>query len=249
MIELSTTSWCVAIVCAALIGFSKTGIPGGGIIITPLMVTVLPAKTAVGFVLPMLILGDIIAIIYWRRHAVWKQLIRLIPWTFVGIILGYLLIERITNQQLMPVIGGIILGMITLGWWQNRLRMESVPRQWYFAGFIGILAGTTSMLAHAAGPIMMIYLLAMRFDKKQFIGTNAWFFWMLNLSKMPFTGKLDLIDKASLLTNISLLPAIIAGAVLGIFLVHRLPQKAFDLTIKIIAITIAIYLCLSPLLR
>lgn len=247
MIELSAIGWCVAIFCAALIGFSKTGIPGGGILVTPLMITVLPAKDANGFILPMLALADIMAIIYWRRHAGWKQLIRLLPWTFAGVIAGYFCMERITDKQLMPIVGVIVLTMLTVSWLQNRRELTHVPDYWWFAGIIGILAGTTSMLAHAAGPIMMIYLIAMHFDKKQFVGTNAWFFWILNLSKMPFTGKLDLINKTSLLTNFALLPAIILGGLLGIYLIHRIPQKTFDHVIKFLALSVAVYLCLSPL--
>jgi len=101
------------------------------------------------------------------------------------------------------------------------------------------------MMANAAGPIMTLYLLAMRFDKERFIGTQAWLFLALNLSKLPLSGRLGLVTARSLQANLLVLPAIAAGGLLGIALVHRIPQKAFDVVVRITAIVAAAYLCVS----
>ncbi|MCK5270959.1 MAG: sulfite exporter TauE/SafE family protein [Sedimentisphaerales bacterium] len=246
MPELSSISWAVVIACAVMIGFSKTGIPGAGILVAPLMAMVMPAKESTGFVLPMLAVADIMAIIYWRRHVAWANLLRLLPWTMVGVIVGYLIMGKITNEQLMPIIGVIVLALITVTWWRNRKPdQKNVPTYWWFAGGIGILAGSTSMMANAAGPVMIIYLLAMKSEKKEFVGTAAWFFWILNLTKMPFSSKLGLISQQSLTTNLTMIPCLILGGLLGIYLVHRIPQGPFNALVKILAVLAAVILCVK----
>ncbi len=246
MLELGSISWAVVIACAVMIGFSKTGIPGAGILVAPLMAMVMPAKESTGFVLPMLAVADIMAIIYWRRHVAWTNLLRLLPWTMVGVIVGYLIMRKITNEQLMPIIGVIVLALITVTWWRSKKPdPKNIPTYWWFAGGIGILAGGTSMMANAAGPVMIIYLLAMKSEKKEFVGTAAWFFWLLNLTKMPFSSKLGLISQQSLTTNLTMVPCLILGGLLGIYLVHRIPQGPFNALMKTLAVLAAVILCVK----
>lgn len=246
MLDLTQFQWSLAIVGATFIGISKTGLPGLGILIVPLMALMLPARESTGFVLPMLAMADIIAILYWRRHVNWRQLGRLLPWTWAGVIAGAQGMEHITNDQLKPMIGVLVLVLTAGSWLRERLvSNESIPKHWLFAALIGILAGSTSMLANAAGPIMIIYLVAMRFQKREFIGTQAWFFWILNLSKIPFSQGQGLITMQSFLTNLSLLPCIIVGAALGIHLANRLPEAVFALIVRLLALMAAIGLCVQ----
>ena len=248
MLEFSTIEWAIVILCALLIGFSKTGIPGTGILMVPLMAMVMPAKQSTGFVLPMLAMADIMAIIYWRRHVEARHLIRLLPWAWLGVIIGAVCLRYISNAQLKPTIGAIVLVLIIGSWIRERLVDDAqIPTHWFFAALMGVLAGSTSMMANAAGPVMILYLMAMRLAKREFIGTGAWFFWILNLSKLPFSSKLDLINGPSLVTNLSLLPVLLLGGILGIFLVQRVPQKAFDFIVKFLAMASALYLCVSRL--
>ena len=250
MVQFDAASWVIIVLCAFMIGFSKAGIMGAGALVVPLLASIMPARESTGFLLPMLSIGDIIAIMYWHQHVVWSRLIRLMPWTLVGVFAGYLCLGRITNELLMPVIGVIVLILIALHLWQlNRPGYQSkIPRNWWFAAVMGILAGGTSMLANAAGPIMVIYLLAMRLEKEEFIGTAACFFLLLNLSKMPFSSRLDLITQASLMANLVVAPCIVLGAVFGIMAVHRIPQRAFDTLMQGVTALIALYLCIRPLL-
>jgi len=248
MLELNTAGWVTIIFCAMVIGFSKTAIIGTGILVVPLLALVMPARESTGFLLPMLAMGDIMAIIYWRQHVNWHRLIRLLPWTFIGVVVGFLCMGHISNIALMPIIGATVLVMVAITLWRNYLHGDEkkIPTAWPFAAFMGILAGTTSMLANAAGPVMTIYCLAMRFEKKLLIGTIAWFFWILNLSKMPFSFGLNLINKQSLLTDLALVPFVAIGAIAGVLLVHRIPQKAFNNIIMVLAGLAAIFLCVKP---
>ena len=245
MLDFSVIQWTVVISAALMIGFSKTGVPGTGILIPPLMASVMPAKASTGFVLPMLAMADIMAIVYWRRHVEWRHLFRLLPWTWLGVIMGFLLMGQITDDQLKRFIGVLVLGLLGLAWFRvTNVNNDHIPHHWLFAAFIGLLAGSTSMLANAAGPVMIIYLVAMRLPKNEFIGTRAWFFWILNLSKMPFSANLDLMNASSLLTNLALVPCLVIGGLLGIALVNVIPQRAFDRIVKLLALAAALYLCL-----
>jgi hypothetical protein len=246
MLEFDVFRWIVVGICAGLIGFSKMGIPGAGVLVVPMLASIMPARESTGFLLPILCLADIMAILLWRKHVEWKQLIKLIPWAVVGIIAGYFCLGIISNELLMPVIGGIVLILIGVTTWRNsRLGKDKpIPTSRWFAGIMGILAGGTSMLANGAGPVMTIYLLAMRLDKKEFVGTTAWFFWTINLIKLPFSANLGLINQQSLLTDLALIPCIIVGGFLGFLLVHRIHQKLFNTVVTILAAATALYLCI-----
>jgi len=190
------------------------------------------------------------AVIYWRRHVQWRHLLRLLPWTLFGIFAGYYILGDVKDRHLMGIIGIIILALICLTTWQNSRygRGRSIPTNLGFAAFMGILAGVTTMMANAAGPVMVIYLLAMKFDKKGFIGTSAWFFWTVNLIKIPLMHDLGLITRASILTDLALLPAILLGGFLGIRMVNHIPQKGFNAVVTLLAIIAAVHLCIKGFL-
>lgn len=243
MLDLTHLQWAVAIICALMIGFTKAGIPGSGILVPLLAASIMPAKESTGFVLPMLIMADIFAIIYWRRYVEWKQLMRLLPWSWLGIFSGFLGMSYISNTYLRGFIGILVLVLIGVSWLREKFfPNDTIPEHWLFAAVLGVLAGSTSMMANAAGPVMVIYLVAMRLSKKSFIGTSAWFFWLINLSKLPFSSRLDLMSLQSLHTNLLLLPFIIVGGGIGIFMVHRISQKVFTVSVQVLAVCGALFL-------
>ncbi|HOJ31041.1 MAG TPA: sulfite exporter TauE/SafE family protein [bacterium] len=236
--NLSIWGWCLLSLAGIFIGVSKTGIPGLGMLSVAMAALVIPARLSTGVILPMLILGDVFAVAYYRRHARWRYLIKLIPYAAAGIILGYLALGKMTDQQLRPMIGFIVLLLL----WLNEadiLNRFNIPERWWFAAAIGLSAGFTTMIANAAGSIMIIYLLAMRLPKQEFIGTAAWYFFLLNWFKVPFSASLGLINPDSLLLNLKVSPAIIVGAISGIYLVKIIPQKMFENIIKILTVIAA----------
>jgi len=239
--DLNTTQWAVAVVSALMIGMAKTGLPGVGILCVPLMAMILPSKASTGIVLPMLIFADVFAVGYYHRHAVWPHLVRLMPWALAGIILGYFIMGQISDAQLKPIIGIIVLAMLGVNCFRDYLNSDNptIPTQWQFAAMLGLAAGVTTMLANAAGPIMIIYLLAMRLPKNEFIGTGAWYFLILNWVKVPFSMHLGLITAASLKFNLILFPCVAIGAAAGIFLLRWIPQKIFNFAVQILAVLAA----------
>jgi uncharacterized membrane protein YfcA len=244
MLHLTGVDWCIIGVAALIIGISKTGIPGLGILAIPLVAWAIPAKASTGVILPMLIVGDIFAMMYYKRHAVWSHLIRLIPWAMIGIYLGSRIMDRINDQQLRPIIGLIVLIMLAVNYCRTRGNKDqiNIPTQWWFAAIMGLLAGVTTMMANAAGPIMAIYLLAMQLPKNEFLGTGAWYFLLMNCFKVPFSTNLGLINSGSLYLNLVNLPLIVVGALSGVRLVRYIPEKTFNMLIQFLAVAAAIKL-------
>jgi len=238
VVHLETWQWGLAAAAALIMGFSKTGMSGLGILAIPMMAVAFPARESTGIVLPMLICGDVLAVAYYRRDAVWGHLFKLIPWVIPGLLLGYMALGRINEPQMRIVLGGIVLAMIALqvvrarcgDWMENKL-----PHTWWFAAFMGLLAGFATMLANAAGPVMVVYLLAHGLPKKEFMGTGAWYFLIVNCLKVPLSANLGLVTPSTLTINACLIPVILVGGVLGILFITRIPQKTFEKAVLLIA--------------
>jgi hypothetical protein len=122
---------------------------------------------------------------------------------------------------------------------------DFVSHHWGFAATIGAAAGVTTMLSNAAGPLMTLYLLALRFDKHQFIGTIAWYFLVLNVAKVPLMVDLGWITPESVATGAVVVPLIAVGALAGIFLFKRIGQEAFKLIVELLAAVGAIKLIIG----
>ncbi|MFH1717443.1 MAG: sulfite exporter TauE/SafE family protein [Planctomycetota bacterium] len=242
--DLDLFGWVVIALCAVMVGTAKTGVPGLGILPVPLMALSFSTRQSTGVLLGILILADLFAIVYHRRNARWGHVLRLLPAAFAGITAGYFGLKHVNDQQLRPIIGAIILVMLGVNYWRTRTRGEDapVPAQWWFAVALGFMAGVTTMMANAAGPIMVIYLLAMRLPKVEFVGTGAWFFFVVNWLKVPFSTNLDLMTAESVKLNLMMLPFIAIGAAAGIFFLKRIPQKTFTTIVQILAAAAAVKL-------
>ena len=228
-ISLEPWQWPVAFIGALLIGLSKTGIPGVGIFPVALFALVYPTTESVGLVLPLLIAADIIAVKTYHRHAVWSHLWKLFPWAAAGIVIGFIVAKQLPNDFTARLIGAILLAMVGLHLWRKyKIKDEEVPRGIVFGAAMGLLAGFTTMVANAAGPIMVLYLLAMRLPKMEFIGTGAWYFFILNSFKVPFQAQLGNINAQSLLLDAILVPAVWAGALGGRALLPKINQRLFE---------------------
>jgi len=220
--------WALAIAAAFLVGVSKTGIGGLGMLPVVIFAQILPAKQATGVVLPLLCFGDLIAVASYRQHSQWRFLWKLFPWTAAGVVLGYFALGRIDDRQARVMIGAIVLVLLGLHLIRRKNHVGEGEHGIWFAPTIGVLAGFTTLVANAAGPLMAIYLLAMRLPKLEFVGTGAVFFMLLNLFKVPFMVNLGLINSASFAFNLWLAPAVFLGAYLGRKILVRMDQRLFE---------------------
>ncbi|MFN0069071.1 MAG: TSUP family transporter [Limisphaerales bacterium] len=244
--DFSPAQWSLALVAALGIGVSKSGLPGLSLLHVVLFAQLFPGLASTGVVLPMLIAGDVGAVLLFRRHAAWKHVARTLPPAAAGVALGWWLMGRLRGMDFNPVIGGIVLALALvqlLRNWKPGL-FADVPHTRGFAWTMGLAAGVTTMLANAAGPVMALYLLAVALPKEAFVGTSAWFFLLINLIKTPFSAQLGLITADTLAFNAALVPVIVAGLFLGRAAVARMPQRWFDLLVLAFALLAAARLLL-----
>ncbi len=216
-----------AAVAALLVGLAKNGVPGLGILVVPLMAHAFPPRDSVGVLLPMLITGDLLAILLYRRHAQWRKLLTLLPYVLVGMIGAGWVLSRLDNETFRPLLGGLILLLLGLELLRMYKRWHHLPHHPAFTGTVGTAAGFATTLGNAAGPIMNIYLLSRELPKHQFVGTAAWFFFVVNCSKAPLYWHLDMITTDSLRFNLVMIPLIATGAWLGVRLLPVIPQRLF----------------------
>jgi len=227
---------------AALVGLTKTGVPGLGTLAVPLMATLFPAKLSVGALLPMLICGDIFGVAFYRQHAQWDKLWGLFPSLIVGMAGGTVVLSRIENPQLRPLLGSLVLGLVTLEVLRRRFHWENIPNQRWFVIFMGTLAGFATTLGNAAGSIMGIYLLSKGLPKNQFMGTRAWYFLIVNVIKVPLFASLDMITADTLRFDLSMVPMIAVSAFAGKMLLYRLTQGLFTWVVLLLAAVAAVRL-------
>jgi uncharacterized membrane protein YfcA len=139
----------------------------------------------------------------------------------------------------LALCGGQLLRM-----WRGDL-LARVPHTRGFAWGTGVLSGIATMLANAAGPIVALYLLAVALPKHRLVATGAWFFLILNLSKVPFSASLGLMSPKSLAIDAILAPCVVAGLITGRAVVRKIPQKAFDTLLLLFTALAALRLLIS----
>lgn len=242
MHDLTTTQWCWAVAAAFGIGFSKAGFAGVGLFHVIVFAWLFGSKTSTGIVLPLLIIGDITAVLTYRQHTRWEYVRRVLPPAVFGVVLGWLLMEHLTDAGLKPLLGIIVLGLALLQiarMWRPEW-FNHVPHARGFAVGIGIVAGFATMLANAAGPIVAIYLLAIGLPKFELVGTSSWFFFIVNVLKIPFSAEMGLIRPDTLMLNLTLLPAVIVGWAIGRRLVRIVQQRFFDSILLVLVIVAAL---------
>lgn len=226
---LDAQQWVWVISAAFLIGFSKTGIGGVSMLSIPILATVFGGKESTGVILPMLIAGDILAVIFYRRHVEWSNIRKMLPWSLAGLAVGVVVGNLINDRQFKILIAVAVL--ICLGlliYTEKKGENFKVPQGAWFYILTGIAVGFASMIGNVAGPIFSVYLLAMGFKKNDFIGTTAWFFFIINVTKVPLQVFLwHNITVNTFLLALIMIPAITIGALSGYFVVKKINEKPF----------------------
>lgn len=235
------------IVCAFLgvfsLGLAKAGIKGLSIITVTLLALVFESKASTGIVMPLLIIGDIFAVLYYHRHTQWSYLRRLLPWMVLGVIGGVWVGKDLPEDLFKRGMSSIILVSVIMMFWLEKRRRTTVPSTIFFGPGMGLAAGFTTMIGNLAGAFSDLYFLAMRLPKNEFIGTAAWLFLIINVFKLPFQIWVwKNIDLNSLRLDIYLLPALILGLISGIWLVKKLNEMLFRWLILILTTVGAIFI-------
>ena len=238
MPELEWWRWALGIFSAFCIGMAKTGAPGMGTMVVPLMVmTAGDARHAAAWTVPILSTADIFAVTYWRRHSEAKKLFSLIPWVAAGMVVGALALG-LSERVLRPIIGGIVVLMVVIYLWRKR----SASTVKGSSSFYGIFTGFATTVANAAGPVMNLYLLTQNMPKEQFVATGAWFFLVVNISKMPIYAYYGLFSRQSLIFDLLMVPAVIGGARAGLWIIKNTPQRLFETLVIVLTAVSALFL-------
>ena len=231
------------LVSAILIGINKTALPGIGTLPVIFLTLLFQAHLATGLQLIMLCTADLMAVAYYRKSANWKLVLRLLPCALCGIALGSVTLRFVTDEILRNAIGIIILLMAALHFIHKHwINPDKVPNHPAFIMMVGIVAGFTTQVANAAGPVMALYLLAMRLPKEEYMGTCAWYFMILNWIKMPIFIMEGRITQEALLIDLPMLPIVLLGAFLGVLFLRKIKQKTFETAIQILIVLSALYL-------
>lgn len=231
---VSALGWALITLAALLAGFSKTAVNGVGLIAVALLAAVLPARQSTGLLLLLFLVGDMFAITAYRRHADWRVLLRLAPSVVVGVLVGVVFVARVGDTGLRRSIGGVLIALIVVHLWTRRSGAtrpgagERVPLPRRVTVGAGSLAGFTSMVANAGGSVMAVYLLGARLEMRAFLGTGAWFFFAVNLFKLPFTVALGLVSGSSLVILVVTAPLVLLGTFVGRRVIDRIDRELFE---------------------
>ncbi|GAA2283300.1 UPF0721 transmembrane protein [Streptomyces ruber] len=233
--HLSLAQFAALALAAFLVGFSKTAVSGANTVSLAIFAAILPARASTGVLLPILIAGDVLAVLTYRRHAHWPTLWRLFPAVAAGVVLGTVFLMWADDGIMRISIGAILLMMAAVTVRRRRAaEREAEPDEVTTrsgrlkARSYGVLGGFTTMVANAGGPVMSLYLLSAGFRKLGFLGTSAFFFLIVNVSKVPFSVGLGLIDGHSLLIDAALVLFVLPGALVGRWAVDRINQRLFE---------------------
>ena len=232
LIQTAVPYWSVAFLialgCTLLLGVSKSGIKGLGILIVTGLALVYGARESTGIIMPLLICGDIMAVIYYKRHVKWVYLLKLLPWMVVGVLGGVVMGKNLPEDLFKSGMAVIILISVIMMYYWERNKERKIPTHWGFTAFMGMMAGFTTMVGNLAGAFSNIYFLAIKLPKNEFIGTAAWLFFVINLFKIPFhIWSWGTINWTSFQISLSLITPVIIGFVLGVFLVKKINNNKY----------------------
>nr|VFJ63291.1 MAG: hypothetical protein BECKFW1821A_GA0114235_11456 [Candidatus Kentron sp. FW]VFJ68946.1 MAG: hypothetical protein BECKFW1821B_GA0114236_11566 [Candidatus Kentron sp. FW] len=242
--EWSLWEISLAVAAGLLVGFSKTGLPAAGLLLVPIMALLFPARLSVGVLLPMLILGDTLAIGYYRHYADHRELMRLAPGALVGMLAGAFFLSQADNAAMEKTIGALVLLALAFEGLRAVFSKISTDHR-LFPWIFGAFAGATSTMGNAAGPIISLYLLSRSLSKEAFLGTVAWFFLVVNCLKVPLFVYSGIITLGGLIFGAALIPMILLGGWLGVTVLSRISQTFFNRLILILSAVVGLQLLIG----
>ena len=250
--------WIVICFAVFLIGLTKSGFGAGlGMMAVPIAALAmqrLPVyhgrpDAVLALLLPMFILGDLVAVLQYAREIDWRSIRRLLPGTIVGVCVGAALLYLLTRAgaiagSLIKIeIGCESVALVLVHWWRlyrgHRGRLLPEPGRGLLAGG---LSGTSSTLAHAAGPIIAVYLLPLNLGRRLLVGTSAMFFFITNAMKFPAYIASGVLGQVDLLFALRFTPCLLVGAVLGRMIIKRISDRAFTGVIYTLVFVLGWYL-------
>ena len=241
--ELTLFDYTILSIVAFFFGWSKAGIKGLGIFLVTLMALSFGSKNSTGIVMPLLMVGDVFAIIYYRKYVLWKYIFILFPSILVGILIGVWVGKNLPEAYFKRIMSVIIISSVGVMYYWEKRRDIHIPQSKIFGYGMGLMAGFTTMIGNLAGAFSNIYFLAMRLPKNNFIGTAAYLYFIINLVKFPFhIFYWKTITTETLMLNVKVIPFQILGLITGVFLVRKIKDEMFRKIILILTAAGALFI-------
>lgn len=229
---MSISLLLIMILVGFLIGVAKTAIGGMGLVGAALLANIMPAKESTGVILVLLLVGDLLAIGIYKKHVQWKVLQSLMWPVAGGLLVGVAFLAAVSDLSLKRTIGWIVIVLVAVFPLSQRFLKGEIDLAVRFPKIIGYtlgsMAGFMSMVANAGGPPMNIYLLLRKNSVMNYLGNNAWFFFFLNVSKVPFMLGLGILKFHSLAYILPAIPTLVLGAILGRRYISRINLSLFQ---------------------
>ncbi len=220
--------WIIAVLAVFIVALSKSGLVGSlGLVAVPMLSLVMPARDAAGMMLPLLLVMDAIAVWTYRKDCDWRILKIMLPGAMLGTLIGWALWTVVSDAMVLLFVGIITLLFILDALLPLRKKLEGLPPSKPWGAFWGGFAGFTSFISHTGGPPFQIYVLPQKLTPVGYSGTTAFFFAIVNTSKLVpyfFLGQLNVSN----LTHAAILaPLAVVGVLVGVYLVRRISVKRF----------------------
>ena len=236
----------ISILASIIVGISKAGVKGIGVFFVILLANAYEPKISTGILLPLLIVGDLFAIIYYKKNIVWKYIFQLIPWMAIGVLFATLtgdIIDEIAFKRLMSIV--IFLSVLIMLFMNDKMS-NLISKHWSFGPLLGGAAGFTTMIGNAAGPLANIYFIAMKVEKKPFISSSAYIFFLINIIKLPFHIFFwKTINYYSLIESLKMTPFVFLGLIIGVYIVDKITEKYYSKLILILTAASSIFFLFS----
>lgn len=237
----------ILIVVGLLIGVSKAGFGGGtGIVVGPLLALLFPAKESVALMLPLLIACDVMALYpYWRKWDAFNVSI-IYPGAVLGILLAYPALGM-SDLALRRSIGGLAIGFALLQVWRDWIvKTDAVLAPgWWGGTLVGVGTGFVSTLSHVGGTLTTMYLIPQRLDNERFVGTTTALYLLINIAKTPVFIHQDMLTWDVFQRALPLLPVVLVGTMLGVWLNRTVPGAWFSRVILVVVFVTGLQLLLS----
>ncbi len=238
---------------AVIVGMSKTAFPGAALVATPIIATIVTGRAIPGTTLPILLAADVFAVSWYSRHARWDLLRPMIISVSVGFAAGaaFFAIVGSSTRPIDIVIGISILSMVVIQSRRMIRRHEPIAPTRVSAAVYGSSGGFTTFVANAAGPVLNTYLVQLGLAKDELVGTSAWFYFAVNVAKVPVYVALSrwttggpFFTRTTLAFDVLLFPAVLIGLFSGRKLLHKLPERGFLIGVLVLSTAGAIKLLL-----
>lgn len=243
--------YAVMAVSVTILGLSKGGFAGIGIVSTPMVAAVSDPLTAAGIMLPIMILQDLMALFLYRRSFDRGILRVMLPGGLLGVVSAYLLAKSVPEAGIKAVLGGVSL---VFSIWQIALYFRGAPemRAQYrydtaFGFLAGVAGGFTSAIAHVGSPPYQIYAMPKQLRTEIYVGTSVVFFAALNAMKLPSFAMLGLFSSEKLAIGVIFAPLALASSWAGAVLVRHIDAQKFKFVITMSLVIVSLILIVQSI--